>query len=61
MHAVRRMGSKTVNPLFMNSEIRVWVGVARGGRESNIYFTEMCSGSETGTYLRLIDFCITQL
>ena len=25
------------------------------------YFTEMCSGSEKGSYLRLIDFCITQL
>ena len=27
----------------------------------NNYFTEICSGSETGSYLRLIDFCITQL
>ena len=25
------------------------------------YFTEMCSGSEAGSYLRLIDSCITQL
>ena len=25
------------------------------------YFTEICSGSEAGSYLRLIDFCITQL
>ena len=25
------------------------------------YLTEMCSGSEAGSYLRLIDFCITQL
>jgi len=24
------------------------------------HFTEMCSGSEAGSYLRLIDFCITQ-
>ena len=24
----------------------------------NNYFTEMCSGSETGSYSRLIDFCI---
>ena len=23
----------------------------------NNYFTEMCSGSEAGSYLRLIDFC----
>jgi len=27
----------------------------------NNYLTEMCSGSEAGSYLRLIDFCITQL
>jgi len=27
----------------------------------NNYFTEICSGSEEGSYLRLIDFCITQL
>jgi len=27
----------------------------------NNYFTEMCSGSEDGSYLRLIDFCMTQL
>jgi len=27
----------------------------------NNCFTEMCSGSEAGSYLRLIDFCITQL
>ena len=25
------------------------------------FFTEMCSGSEEGSYLRLIDFRITQL
>ena len=27
----------------------------------NIHFTEMCSGSETGSFSRLIDSCITQL
>ena len=27
----------------------------------NTYSAEMCSGSEAGLYLRLIDFCITQL
>ena len=26
----------------------------------NNYFTEMCSGTEGGSYLRLIDVCITQ-
>ena len=29
--------------------------------ETVIYFTEMCSGSEAGSHLRLIDFRITQL
>ena len=28
---------------------------------NNNYFTEMCSGSEEGSYLRLIDLNITQL
>jgi len=28
---------------------------------SRAHFTEMCSGSEAGSYLRLIDSCITQL
>jgi len=27
----------------------------------NTYFTEMCSGSKAGSYLRLIDVFITQL
>ena len=27
----------------------------------NNYFTEMCSGSEAGSYLRRVDSCITQL
>jgi len=27
----------------------------------NNYFAEMCSGSEKGSYLRLMDFFITQL
>ena len=30
-------------------------------RFKNNYFTEMCSGSEAGSYVRLIDFCSTQL
>jgi len=33
---------------------------ARFAKVTN-YFTEMCSGSEAGSYLRPIDFCITQL
>ena len=30
-------------------------------QSENKYFTEMCSGSEAGSYLRFIDLCITQL
>ena len=29
--------------------------------QNQIQFTEMCSGSEAGSYLRLLDSCITQL
>jgi len=31
-------------------------GVGSTGQFENNYFTEMCSGSEAGSYLRLIDF-----
>ena len=30
-------------------------------RDGSVGNTELCSGSETGSYLRLIDSCITQL
>jgi hypothetical protein len=36
--------------------------MSREGRQfKNNYFAEMCSGSEEGSYLRLVDFCITEL
>ena len=35
-------------------------GLADPPFQVNNYFTEMCSGSEAGSYLRLIDSCITQ-
>jgi len=31
------------------------------GQTPEVDPTEMCSGSEAGSYLRPIDFCITQL
>ena len=31
-------------------------GLGFGGKGENNYFTEMCSGSEAGSYLRRIDF-----
>ena len=34
--------------------------ILRSYQFKNNYFTEMCSGSEAGTYLVPIDFCITQ-
>jgi hypothetical protein len=37
-----------------------WDAIASSQSESS-YFTETCSGSEAGSYLRLIDFFITQL
>ena len=36
-------------------------GFGTGGIRALRYFTELCSGSEAGSYLRLIDLCITQL
>ena len=30
-------------------------------RFENNYFTEMCNDSEAGSYLRLIDVCVSQL
>jgi len=44
-------------PLHLVNHI---VGHGEGVLENN-YFTETCSGSEAGSYLRLIDSCITQL
>ena len=31
------------------------------GEKVDAHFTEMCCGTEAGSYLRLIDSCITQL
>ena len=33
------------------------MGLDHASQFDNNYFTEMCSGSEAGSYLRLIDFC----
>ena len=35
--------------------------VIRRTHDLHNYFTDMYSGSEAGSYLRLIDFCTTQL
>jgi len=47
-------------PIARNSEncaASRWRG---GSQFKNNYFVEMRSGSEEGSYLRLIDLCITQ-
>ena len=51
----------TLEPLSVASAPASASASARTRLLKNSYFTEMCSGSETGSYLRLIDFCITQL
>jgi len=38
-----------------------WLSTSRALQFKNNYFTAMCSGSEAGSYLRIIDFYITQL
>ena len=39
----------------VNKELSLWQVVL-----ADNYLTEMCSGSEAGSYLRLIDLCITE-
>ena len=44
----------------------IWIGVGEStgtltGSAGHVNFREMYSGSEAGSYLRLIDLCITQL
>jgi len=48
----QQRGKKTFLQAFLHSS---------SSQFQNNYFTEMCRGSEAGSYLRLIDFCITQL
>ena len=47
----------------VNKELSLWTLSARSatGPLKNNYFTEMCSGSEAGSYLRRVDSCVTQL
>ena len=50
----------TIQAREMRSRTRFPPGAVLEQFENN-YFTEMCSSSEEGSYLRLIDFCITHL
>jgi len=52
--ARQNLGS-TVSCVLSSLDSRI--GLDRGDN----YAAEMCGGSEEGLYLRLIDFCITQL
>ena len=49
-----------IHDLHAGLRERVRLLVMRSQFKNN-YFTKMSSGSEEGSYLRLIDFCITQL
>ena len=60
--AVRGTQMYVLNKATLSGAVAVW----NSGRHStlslkNNHFTEMCSGSDAGSYLRLIDSCITQL
>jgi len=50
---------------FASTAARSWCSACLfggwGSQFKNNYFTEMCSGSEEGSYVRLIDLCTTQL
>ena len=48
-------GGGGLGPLFCTGD------TAATNLQGGNYFKEMCSGPEAGSYLRLIDFCITQL
>ena len=41
--------------------VRPLQSASRREEFKNNHFTEMCCGTEAGSYLRLIDSCITQL
>ena len=47
--------------LFKGFTSSKFVNLLCASQFKNNYFTEMCSGSEAVSYLRLIDFWITQL
>ena len=40
------------------NQVGRYLAASKEGRRQ--CFTEMCSGSEEGSYSRIIDFCITQ-
>ena len=52
------VGSEATNMCFDQLN-RIPGGVSSQFKNND--FTEMCSGSEEGSYLRFVDFCITQL
>ena len=46
---------------FLRHQVPVQPHQVQGPPHKNNHFTDMCSVSEAGSYLRLIDSCITQL
>ena len=51
---------KRVREWVCVKRVRERVCVCAGTPFTTNYFTEMCSGSEAGSYLWLIDLCIAQ-
>ena len=45
----------------MRRSVRLDHETSVSGGQKDDYLTEMCSGSEEGSYSRPIDFCVTQL
>ena len=59
---VRAVGSSRCSPRDAHQSQLAWYqSRAMGGEFKNNHFTEMCCGTEAGSYLRHIDSCITQL
>ena len=57
----RVWGLPKTAPVLHTKEVRERPrGMQQAVLEYN-HFTELCSGSEAGSYLRIIDSCITQL
>ena len=55
------LGCSSCPPCSSTSARPCVVPAFHSSQFKNNHFREMCSGSEAGSYLRLIDSCITQL
>ena len=61
-YRVYSSSSETTSDWRRSTPIRILSTIdLPSSRVKNNYFAEMCSGSKEGSYLGLIDVCITQL